>query len=429
MEDFSKSTRPRANLLLVPPILLGLALQFWLSSTVLVAAALTFEGAAARDADYDEAALQLYERAHRWNPHDESTLFALGNLRRQFGLKEEAAEALSRGLLLAPNDALSLTAYADLLFDLGRIDQAESKVQRAQSLAPASWKAEDVAGLIRGVQGDHASAAAHFERALTLLGRPDPDIFSHLAKAYFQQGELENALQFAKMAVNHRKLSPNYRLIQGKILLALNRPEEAAKDLAWAERVYLRRADEIDNAQQKLDDTRRYYVRAEAARKWPGRAVAILYNLAVSEGATEEVKDLAADLRQRLDTLGGHLNTQAQYDLGRVLFIAEDYEAADSALMRALRALPDEQRIACTLLRSQALIRIGKADHAVELLASLSDSGQQSAEFRIALGDALAASGKPLSARLEYEVALAHTDLPQDSRRELEAKRDALKPH
>ena len=389
MAAYSKPTRPFANLLLVPLILVTLALQLWLTTSSLVAEALTVEGSAARNAEAYEAALQYYQRAHRWNPRDVEALFALGNLRQEFDLYEAAEVAMSRGVVLAPYDALRLTVYANLLYDLGQFAQADALIERAQSLAPAGWKTQDVAGLVRVVQGDYAGAAAHFERALAFSGHEDPDVLNHLANAYFELGRLEEALREVDKAVMMRNLAPDHRLTRGKILLALDRAEEASKDLGWAERVYRRRGDEIHDAQRKLDETRRYYVRAEAARKWPDRAVAVLLNLAQSEGATKDVKELAEDLRKRLDTIGGHLNIQAQYDLGRTLFIAEDYEGANLALMRALNALPDEARIACTLLRSQALVRIGNADQAVELLRSLPDADQQSAAYRIALEGAL----------------------------------------
>ena len=106
--------------------------------------------------------------------------------------------------------------------------------------------------------------------------------------------------------------------------------------------------------------------------------------------------------------------------------IVGDYEAANMALARASSGLPHDDQIACAVLRAQVLIELGRPEEALTLLRVLAEADRVGTEYRIAYGDALAASGDTAAARLQYENALQDPSLSDDLRGSVEAKRDAL---
>ena len=371
-------------------------------------------------------AVDAYERAYSWNPHDQNVLYLIGVLRWQFGNKQGAVGALSEALELAPNEINTLLPYAEQLALSGDLQQAERAIRYALDLAPGNWRAEQVAGVVYGLQADHAAAAVHFERAVKLATNPGAGLFNQLSNALYEQGDPERAIHFADRAVRVQPLHADHHMIRGKALLALDRPEEAAKALGWAERVYRNHPDKIENAAEKLIETRRHLVRARIAQKWPNRAVEVLAELAASTGPTNEVTQLAEELGERLNTVEGNRDSAAQFNLGKVMTIVGDYEAANMALARASSGLPHDDQIACAVLRVQVLIELGRPEEALTLLRVLAEADRVGTEYRIAYGDALAASGDIAAARLQYENALQDPSLSDDLRGSVEAIRDAL---
>ncbi|MCH8204684.1 MAG: tetratricopeptide repeat protein [Candidatus Hydrogenedentes bacterium] len=412
--------------LLIPLALSGLGLQIGFASMLLVSEAWMTRGIAAQEHQFPDVALDAYERAYSWNRHDQRLLHLLGVLRWRSGDKEGATGALAEALELAPHEVNTLVPYAEQLAFSARLPQAERAIQYALALAPGNWRSEQVAGLVRGFQGDHAGAAVHFERAVKLTMNPGPELLNSLSNALLEQGDAGRALHFANRALRDRPQYADHHLIRGKALLALGRPEEAAKALGLAERFYRDDRGEIRSAPEKLTMTRRHLIRAHIAQRRPNRAIETLAELAASRGPVPEVTRLAEELGLRLNTPGGHRDAAAQFNLGRVMAIVGDYEAADQALARASSGLPRDDRIACALLRAQVLIELSRPEEALTVLRALAEADREGAEYRIAFGDALAASGDLAAAHLEYENVLRDSSLAEDLRRSVEAKRDAL---
>ena len=393
---------------------------------LLVSEAWMTRGIAAQEQHYPDVALDAYERAYLWNRHDRDLLHLLGVLRWRSGDKEGAMGALAEALELAPHEINTLVPYAEQLAFSARLPQAERAIQYALALAPGNWRTEQVAGLVRGFQGDHAGAAGHFERAVKLTMSPGPDLLNNLSNALLEQGDAGRALHFANRALGNQPQYADHHLIRGKSLLALGRPAEAAKALGSAERIYRDDRGEISSAPEKLNMTRRHLIRAHIAQRRPNRAVETLAELASSRGPAPEVTRLAKELGMRLDTPGGRRDAAAQFDLGKVMAIVGDYEAADQALARASGGLSRDDGIACAVLRAHVLIELSRPEEALTVLRALAEADREGAEYRIAFGDALAASGDLAAAHLEYENVLRESSLAEDLRRSVEAKRDAL---
>lgn len=422
----SKSLWARLFFILI--VFSGLAFQISFTSKLLIAEAFTSQGMAAQSALYPEIALKSYERAYRWNDHDPNLLYLLGVLRQQLGKDEAAAEALARGLDLAPHEIPTLIAYAERRAFSGDMRHAENMIERALALAPGYWRTEQAAGLLRGLQRDHAGAAAHFKRAVKLSGKPEAGLFNNLANALYEQGEPAQALRYADAALRLQELNPDHHLVRAKALLALDRIDEAFNALRWAERVYSRRASENLPEQGKLDEARRHLVPALIARKRPDRAIEVLSSLAASQGPTDEVTARARELQIALDTLEGHQNSVAQFNLGKVMMIIGDYEAADVALARAPSGLPKEQEVMRVIMRAQSLFLLARPQEALTLLQEVAEQDRHNLEYRIVLADALEASGDAARARQEYSNVLQKFSLPDDLRDRVEARRDALLP-
>ena len=411
---------------LIPLVLSGLGLQVWSASMRLAGEAWMTRGIAAQEHQYPDVALDAYERAYSWNRHDQNLLHLLGALKWRLGNKEGATGALSEALELAPHEINMLIPYAEQLALSAHLPQAERAIQYALALAPENWRSEQVAGLVHGLQGDHAGAAVHFERAVKLTMNPGPELLNNLSNALFEQGDAGRALHIANRALRDQPQYVDHHLIRGKALFSLGRPEEAAKALGLAERIYREDQGEIKSAPEKLNMTRRYLIRAHMALRRPDRAVETLAELAASQGPAAEVTRLAEELGPRLNTPGGDRDTAAQFNLGKVMVIVGDYEAADKALARASSGLPPDDRIACALLHAQVLIELSRPEEALTVLRVLAEADRAGAEYRIAFGDALAASGDIAAAHLEYENLLRDSSLAENVRRSVEAKRDAL---
>ncbi len=429
MKRLSTSIRPWARrLLFILIILSGLAGQILFNSTLLIAEAFTTRGRAAQSELYPEIALKSYERAYQWNDHDPNLLYLLGVLRQQSGKDEAAAEALARGLDLAPHEIPTLIAYAEQLARAGDMQHAENMIERASALASGNWRTEQVAGLVRGLQRDHAGAAAHFKRAVKLSGKPEAGLLNNLANALYEQGEPAQALRYANAALNLQELNPDHHLVRGKALLALERIDEVHNALGWAERIYRKRVSENLPEQGKLDEARRHLVPALIARKRPDRAIEVLSSLAASQGPTDEVTARARELQIALDTLEGHRNSLAQFNLGKVMMIIGDYEAADMALARAPSGLPKKQKVECAILRAQTLFQLARPQEALKALQALPEQDRLGPEYGITLADALVATGDVSAARQEYTDVLQKFSLPDELRRRVEVRRDALSP-
>ncbi len=412
--------------LLIPLGLSGLGLQIWFTSIHLLGEAWMTRAIAAEEQHLPDVALGAYERAYSWNRHDQNVLYLLGVLRWRLGNKEGATSALSEALELGPHEVNTLIPYAEKLALSGDLPQAERAIQYALALAPGNWRTEQVAGLVYGLAGDHTRAAAYFESAAKIAMNPGPKLLNNLSNALFELGDARRALHFADRALRDQPLHADHHLIRGKALLALDRPEEAARALGRAEGIYRDDQGEIERAPEKLNATRRHLIRAHIARGRPNSAVEVLAELAASRGPTTEVTRLAEELGRRLDTEGGHRDSAAQFSLGKVMVIAGDYEAADQAFATASGGLAPDDRITCAVLHAQVLIELSRPEEALTVLRLLPEADRVGSEYRIAFGDALAASGDLAAARLQYENLLRDRSLTKEVWRSVDEKRDAL---
>lgn len=273
---------------LVVPCLVLIFVQVSYSSSVYLAEAYTLEALKARKGGDAESAIQYYLWAADLTPGDPELLYLQGDQWSRLGKVDEAKAAYTRSLELAPHIPATLIKYAELLALSDEPKAADEFIGRALKLAPADWRAEEVAGLVCGVQGDYAGAAIHLERSWEFSGTPSAKLLNRLAYTQYKLADYERALGYVDHALNQDPLHPGNHLLRGKILLGLDRPDDAVGALESAEREYLRHVDTNASLKDKLQETRRYIVRAHVARGASEDASESLAALTASSGNTSQ---------------------------------------------------------------------------------------------------------------------------------------------
>ncbi len=273
--------------LIVPCLGLVFA-QVSYSSSVYMAEAHMIEALKARKGGDPESAIWYYLQASKWNPGDAELLYRQGNQWSRLGKVDEAKAAYARSLDLAPHIPATLIKYAELLALSGEPKAAEEFIDRALKLAPADWRAQEIAGLVRGVRGDHAGAVIHFERAREFSGKPSAKLLNRLAYTLYRLADYERALGYVDKALILDALHPDNHLLRGRILLGMNRPDDAVGALESAEREYLHRMATNASVNDKLQETRRYIVHAHVARGSAEDAAESLAVLRESQGRTSQ---------------------------------------------------------------------------------------------------------------------------------------------
>lgn len=132
---------------------------------------------------------KLWDRLQK-SPADPEGWALLGRSLAALGQHERAAQALSRAAQLLPNDANVLADYADALaVTRGRRLEGEPMqlVRRALAADPQHLKALALAGAGEYQAGNHAAAAAHWNKVLALL--PPESEFARQLKESLAEAE------------------------------------------------------------------------------------------------------------------------------------------------------------------------------------------------------------------------------------------------
>ncbi|MDD2219851.1 MAG: tetratricopeptide repeat protein, partial [Desulfoplanes sp.] len=137
-------------------------------------------------------------------------------------------------LLLVKNTAQN---NPRLFFDLGHVyslmgnySHAAESFERAVALKPSFGDAWNYLGQVYAAQHDNAKAIAAYNTALTIPTYLRQEIPAYnLADLYNTQGNNEQAMQYARMAVDKNwRFIPAYLLL-GEMLIAQDKTEEAQK--------------------------------------------------------------------------------------------------------------------------------------------------------------------------------------------------------
>ncbi len=140
----------------------------------------------------ERLALRHYLAAAKLDQSDYSTLYKIGALQKRRGNAVAATHAFELALDLNPDDVASLDSLAVLRIAQGEFEESAELLDRFEAVAPESWRAPYLRGLLAMEKGDFGRA----EYQLTIaLGRSpsNPEILIRRGEAHLMNNRLFEA--------------------------------------------------------------------------------------------------------------------------------------------------------------------------------------------------------------------------------------------
>ena len=138
---------------------------------------------------------------------------------RLAGSYAEAINNLSQLMLVAADDPRVISEYGKTLAAMGRADEAEKFLTRAQELQPNDWTVYSALGVANDQIGNQKEAQVNYERALAL--KPgEPSVLSNyalsrmLAKDPAMAARLADRAEIANAAAHDDKITRNIAMIR-----------------------------------------------------------------------------------------------------------------------------------------------------------------------------------------------------------------------
>jgi tetratricopeptide (TPR) repeat protein len=355
------------------------------------------------EAGFVRHAAQAYQRALRLRPADADLLITTARLLASAGERTESVKALLDGVDL-PMSAAARLRLADLLVDLEQggaaikayrailksrpedelaavglasalivqggeniLDEAKRILLNTVRAHPDSVKAWALLGEIARVQGHHAKAIRHFDKALAIADETDSaNAFLHgsRGRALRQLGKREEAVE------------------------ELRRAAETDPDLPWVHaqlaELY-RESAEFDAEISELRQALRLQATDTAVLTSLGIALAEKAQRQRAEG--KSCDDIAAEAESILVRIPppGCFQPRVLEPLTNLLLSRGDKAAALAALEQAELAIPDDLDI--LTVHARVLYRIGRHEDAAELLATALGKAPERWRDRALLGD------------------------------------------
>lgn len=338
--------------------------------------------------------------------HEAEMWWALGDLRLSQGDEEGAEEAFQTALDKAPNYAPALEAYATLLLNQGRYDEAEEPLAQLADSDPAAWRRcfaspstanADVLTLEAAIlrrQGNLADAMPLLEQALTLEPDREDRLVSY-AQALLEMDQVGPATQKLEEALGAGMTGTAVRREYVRGLARQKRYDEVERQLKL-----LRQAGPEDEETLKLGDE----LQSELET----------YQLAYRTMALAQVKARAPETREQAERLfekaleidPQHLPTLKAYatylkDQGRLSEAVRMWALAAPMAPREaegeLEAILDAQDASSQTLNTlaQVLVQLGREDDAEQRLRrSLALEGDNPTTLQL-LTDVLVSQGRP----------------------------------
>lgn len=340
-------------------------------------------------------------------------LLNLGEILRTLGQYDQAESTMSRALRLEGGtdstiDAELHGAYAWVLIDLGRLDDAGVHARRALELrertepSGESAIARDLAALgrIAELRGDYTNAVDYLQRALNMQVsgesiEPTSIALTHMSLGWSQYklgnyvGAEANYLRAAELV---RPLGSRGELIQ-----------------AWSEA----NLGIVYEAQGRLDRARRVWRSAHKARAralgdehpWTLASQMQLAMVLAKFGETVEALRLAQDAFATHESIHGPQHRETCIALSQVSYIQELHGDVDGSLRTALDLASRQEGMPETSveMRIRDQVRIA--------LAALDAGDLALAEVAIARAGAIAKQTKELSLTMESELSWALADV------------------
>jgi Flp pilus assembly protein TadD len=152
----------------------------------------------------------FWSREVEIDPTDPVAGVELGSALRAMGHYDEAAAAVSRVLVLKPNDLPALLESASISIAANKGFYAIEPLKRAQTLAPKDWRPHSLMGIAREQNEQSGDAEAEYLKALALSPK-NPAVLSNLALWYVKHGDPAQAETLLRQAVAEPSASAQER--------------------------------------------------------------------------------------------------------------------------------------------------------------------------------------------------------------------------
>jgi tetratricopeptide (TPR) repeat protein len=143
--------------------------------------------------EYEEA-LGFYDRSLSFDPDNEGAALSRADVLLQMGRLDEALDAFAAAAKRWPKSAMALNAYGYTLADrTDRYREAEKLIRKALRYDPDSAAIIDSLGWVLFKLGDYEEALVELERAYE--GMPDPEVAAHIVETLVALDRQEEALE------------------------------------------------------------------------------------------------------------------------------------------------------------------------------------------------------------------------------------------
>ncbi len=178
---------------------------------------------------------RAYQKIIARDPQHAIAHHLLGRIFFQTNRQVAAVELLTTALALRGDYAEALLDLANMLSELGQLQQAEEHLQTLVALRPGDAGALNNLGVVLADQGRYAAALEAYQRALELQPT-NADTLCNLAHVHSQQDEVEQALDAYRRAITVDGSHLIAHKCLASLLRRLNRHAEARDILAaWLE--------------------------------------------------------------------------------------------------------------------------------------------------------------------------------------------------
>jgi tetratricopeptide (TPR) repeat protein len=205
------------------------------------------------------------------------------------------------------------------------------------------------------VKGDRAAATRHMEEAVRLSGS-NPDLSVRLGQMQLEQGKLDEASRHAKIALENNRRHPGAWALEGDVLVAWQRWDEA---LAAYHRALVYQPDfpavqiAVAELYQRMERPQRALATLDrladqhSLDRMPVRATWLRGEALVSLGRTQEASQMLDEAERRL----GQSDVEMMLAIAKTRFRIGDAQKSMDLLAKVDRISPDDRNAA--LLREQ----------------------------------------------------------------------------
>jgi O-antigen biosynthesis protein len=216
-----------------------------------------------------ESSLQTLERLCKIAPQDTDALKLQGDVLYLLGREQDAEKALLTALQIDPKHTASRYALARIYYQQSRFSEAVASFRAVIEQEPNHYRAHDNLALGYAALHRDADAIRHFLKALDLVHKDHPEydtVYANAANFFLEREQYQKAFQLAAEAAKRNPNSARNFFLTGKALVKLDKHDlslkwfkEAAELDAtytephyWLAQVY-RRLGQTEDANRELE--------------------------------------------------------------------------------------------------------------------------------------------------------------------------------